>query len=422
MLQDGVRILIVLSMKYINSLVLLAATVLADASATPADDEKLIRRVADKVVAETSFSLRDLTTQQDIVSSVNLPAETKADFPSRWNQWFYAALLVGEGLERLGEQTGVSAYREFSGRQVDLIAAHADWFKRSWEYEKKAPKGQTRLGHYLGFNSLWATGLAGPYIAQYYRAKDPRMADYVERFRRKVEKQPRDEHDVLLEGGCVRTDDIYLMEPGIFNLGAGLGESKWIDLAVAQVVSGHQRLFDRERQLHRQSWNTKTQSFDGDFWGRGAGWMTLGITDLLVRLDPKHPRRGEVLTAFRETMAGLRRWQAPGGGWRQVLDEESAWVETSCTGMFTYAMARGVCEGWLERDYAVDARKAWTALASKVQADGTLIDICPATHQGTRAFYLKRPRAKDDPHGYGPFLLAGSQIMRMEKSLSGANE
>ena len=390
-------------------------TAVAKAATTPAEAERLVRQVADKMVAETTFSLRNRITKQDFTSSENLPADPAIDIPSRWNQWFYAALLVGEGLQRVGEQADVAAYREFQTRQVDFIAAHAAWFQRQWGSEKKKPGGAPRLGHYLSISSLWATGLAGPCITRHFETKDPRLADYVARFRRVVEKHPRDADGMLLEGASVRTDDIYLMEPGIFSLGVGTGEKKFIDDAVQQVLAGHRRLFDRERKIHRQSWNTKTQRFDGDFWGRGAGWMTLAITDLLGRLDKDHPRRGEVLAAFRETMDGLRIWQAPGGGWRQVLDEETAWVETSCSGMFTYAMARGVCEGWIDRSFEADVRKAWTALAAKALPDGSLIDICPATPQGNRAFYLARPRAKDDPHGYGPFLLAGSQILRLNK-------
>ena len=42
-----------------------------------------------------------------------------------------------------------------------------------------------------------------------------------------------------------------------------------------------------------------------------------------------------------------RRWQAPEGGWRQVIDAPESWVETSATAMFVYAIARGVREGWL---------------------------------------------------------------------------
>lgn len=395
-------------------LLMLLGVVLASA-AEPSATERTIRLVADKVVGETAFTLRDRQTRADIASSRELPADADAGLPSRWNQWFYAALLVGEGLQRVGEQTGDAVYRDFQAKQVALIADHAEWFRRSWEAQKKKPNGVPRLGHFFNFSSLWTTGLAGPWIATYYATKDQRMADYVERFRRLVAKHPRDADGLLLENGSVRTDDIYLMLPGMFCLGAGSGETRFIDDAVQQVVGGHKRLFDRERQLHRQSWNTKTNTFDGDFWGRGAGWMTLAVTDLLTRLDKAHPRHGEVLTVFRETMAGLRRWQAPAGGWRQVLDAEEAWVETSCTGMFTYAMVRGVCEGWIPRDYEADARKAWTALAAKALKDGTLADVCPATHQGDRAHYLARPRTKDDAHGYGPFLLAGSQILRLER-------
>ncbi len=45
--------------------------------------------------------------------------------------------------------------------------------------------------------------------------------------------------------------------------------------------------------------------------------------------------------------------------------------------------------------------KAWAALEAKARPDGTLVDICPATHQGDRASYLNRARVVDDVHGYG---------------------
>jgi len=58
------------------------------------------------------------------------------------------------------------------------------------------------------------------------------------------------------------------------------------------------------------------------------------------------------MDGYRKMMAGLRCYQAPSGLWRQLIDDDQSWVETSCTGMFTYAMIVGVQHGWLEpREY-----------------------------------------------------------------------
>ena len=100
-----------------------------------------------------------------------------------------------------------------------------------------------------------------------------------------------------------------------------------------------------------------------------------------------------------------------------MLDHPESWIETSCTGMFTYALARGVNEGWLDASFTPTARQGWTALRTKVTAEGDLIDICGSTDVGNVAFYLKRPRLQGDLHGFGSFLLAGAEIVRLEQSV-----
>ena len=83
--------------------------------------------------------------------------------------------------------------------------------------------------------------------------------------------------------------------------------------------------------------------------------------------------------------------------------------------MLTYCMARGVNEGWLDDRYAGTARKGWKALQTKVTADGDLTDVCASTDTGDLVYYLNRPRLKGDLHGFGSFLLAGAEIVRMQQ-------
>ena len=99
--------------------------------------------------------------------------------------------------------------------------------------------------------------------------------------------------------------------------------------------------------------------------------------------------------------------------WHQVLNVPTSWLETSATGMITYGLARGVNEGWLDRSFAADARKGWSALQTKVLPDGDLTDVCGSTDTGDLNFYLKRPRLQGDLHGFGSYLLAGAEIIRL---------
>ncbi|MDB6159093.1 MAG: glycosyl hydrolase [Gammaproteobacteria bacterium] len=51
------------------------------------------------------------------------------------------------------------------------------------------------------------------------------------------------------------------------------------------------------------------------------------------------------------------------GMWRELIDRPEAWPETSCTGMFTFAMVTGVKQGWLQAaPYPRAASKGWLGL------------------------------------------------------------
>jgi rhamnogalacturonyl hydrolase YesR len=81
------------------------------------------------------------------------------------------------------------------------------------------------------------------------------------------------------------------------------------------------------------------------FWGRGNGWFAVGLTEVPSSLPPDHPQYARLMDGYRKMMAGLRRYQSPSGIWRQLIDDNQAWPESSCTGMFTYAMVVGVRHG-----------------------------------------------------------------------------
>ncbi len=49
----------------------------------------------------------------------------------------------------------------------------------------------------------------------------------------------------------------------------------------------------------------------------------------------------------------------------------------------------------------------------KVTLEGDLVDVCASTDVGDLAYYLNRPRLQGDLHGFGSYLLAGAEIVRM---------
>jgi rhamnogalacturonyl hydrolase YesR len=150
------------------------------------------------------------------------------------------------------------------------------------------------------------------------------------------------------------------------------------------------------------------------FWARGNGWVAAGLAEILSDLPKAHRDYPVIATAYRKMMAGLLRYQADDGMWRQLIDYPDAWKETSGTAMFGYAMALGVHNRLLDsRTYGPAYRKAWTALATYVGPDGALREICIGTGQSKDpAYYLARPRKTGDLHGQAALLWFASEMAR----------
>lgn len=137
------------------------------------------------------------------------------------------------------------------------------------------------------------------------------------------------------------------------------------------------------------------------FWGRGNGWYAAGMAEILADMPEDHPKYERMMRGFRAMMAALLTTQAENGLWRQLVDVPESWPETSCTGMFAFAMARGVKRGWLDADqYGPVARRAWIGLAAHVNEDGNVRETCIGTNKGYSVeYYMDRRRPVGDPHG-----------------------
>ena len=149
------------------------------------------------------------------------------------------------------------------------------------------------------------------------------------------------------------------------------------------------------------------------FWGRGNGWFAVALAEVLSSLPPDHPQYARLMAGYKLMMAGLRLYQGPSGLWHQLVDDPTAWDETSCTGMFTYALIVGIKHGWLDADEFGDvARRGWIGLCSHINAEGNVNDVCVGTNEkDDTQYYLDRPRAVGDLHGQAPILWCAGALL-----------
>ena len=139
----------------------------------------------------------------------------------------------------------------------------------------------------------------------------------------------------------------------------------------------------------------------------------MGKTDTLLAMadlgiDPGDPDFQELVGIFREQCRALKVLQTSGGGWRNVVTSNDAFVETSATSMILYSVINGVRRRWLDADEFDDViEKAWTFVADAVEADGTVRDVITGTgvQLNERSYDRSRDYKKSGP-GLGSVLRA----------------
>jgi rhamnogalacturonyl hydrolase YesR len=150
------------------------------------------------------------------------------------------------------------------------------------------------------------------------------------------------------------------------------------------------------------------------FWGRGNGWMAAGMAELLRSLPEDRPNRVRIMAGYRKMMSTLLEYQTADGMWRQLIDRPESWPETSCTGMFTFALATGVRQGWLDaKAGTAAARKAWLAVIKYLNEDSDIREVCEGTNKkNDYQYYMDRKRNVGDLHGQAPLLWSASAFLR----------
>ncbi len=195
-----------------------------------------------------------------------------------------------------------------------------------------------------------------------------------------------------------------------------------VDDAARQVLGMASRQQDRDGLWFHANFIAEKQPSPFK-WGRANGWAMVATAEVLSVLPENHPDRRKILAVFRKQLEGLKRVQAPAGLWRQVLDHQELWEEMSCTGMFTFSIARAVRRGWIPKAELALAEKAFAGMSRNVSAEGQVAETSEGTLIGRElSYYANRRRPLDDQHSPGPVLLAGSELLAARETLARRHE
>ncbi len=179
-----------------------------------------------------------------------------------------------------------------------------------------------------------------------------------------------------------------------------------------------------------QPWANPVTGCSSNFWGRAIGWYAMGLVDTLDYIPTNSPARPELIALFQKVCAGMLKYQdAVSGTWYQVVDQGARagnYREATVSCMMVYALAKGVNQGYLPRDYRAAIEKGYHGILEQfIRYDGnlqwSLMKCCSVAglggspsngkmRDGSFEYYIHEPVVKNDLKGVGPFILAGIEL------------
>jgi unsaturated rhamnogalacturonyl hydrolase len=215
-------------------------------------------------------------------------------------------------------------------------------------------------------------------------------------------------------------DDAYMCIPALAQMGRLTGERAWLDEAAKQAVQLAEHLFNPTVGLYMHGKNLNQPLNPEFYWGRANGWVIMAQCELLEVLPTDHPLREKILGYYRAHVKALVQLQSGAGLWHQMLDKPDSYLESSCSAMFVFAIARGINRGWISPvSYGSAAQAGWNALERCVNEKGQVERSCVGTtFASDHVYYYNRPTSVAHGHAYGPMLLAGAEMIRLLENKS----
>ena len=338
-------------------------------------------------------------------------------------KWEYTPTLMARAFIELYEATGDTAYLNHVQRFTDLFIGEDG----SILTYKQSLYNMDRIQ-------------GGNYLILFHTLRPrPQYVTAIETLRDQLRDQPRTseggfwhkqvyEHQMWLDGLFTGTTfyaryAAYKPEP-----------EAWSDIARQfLIVDAHTRKanglnhhgWDESRQM---GWSDPETGCSPETWGRAEGWYVMALCDVLELMPLDQPEQPELVAILQRVLDALLAVQDPATHlWYQVPDKgekEGNYLESTCSAMYCYALAKGVRIGVLDGRYKAEAKAVLEGLkAHKIATneDGTLslIDCCAVAglggnpyRDGTYDYYIHERIRKDDPKGVAPLILACLELAK----------
>lgn len=383
-------------------------------------DIAILKSIGDKLIENSSFKIIDNNTGEVYTSIKPISPGKSIGIESRFNHWKYSNGVINLSMMELGRLTGENIYINQAKNFYSFFFDHSEFLNEvyksgntSWDFT-----GFFRMG------SLDECGALGAGLLEVI--KEGSREEYVEYLQKAADFM---ENDLCrLDDGTfsrltpyektIWLDDLYMSVPFLARMAVFTGKDKYFDLAVKQVIQFDKYLWDEEAGLFYHCYFQDLGVNGVARWGRANGWALMAQVNLLEFLPGNHPDRPVLISILNRHIVGISRFQSQNGLWHQLLDKQDSYLETSCSSMFTFTIAKAINNDWIDERYASVALKGWEGIKSRIDDDYNILGTCQGTGiRSELAYYYERPTPVNDFHGIGATVLAGCEIIKLKQKI-----
>ena len=229
-------------------------------------------------------------------------------------------------------------------------------------------------------------------------------------------------------------DGLYMAGPFYAEFAKTFNEEKYFDDIANQFIWMEKHARDTKTGLiyhgwdesKKQRWANPATGQSPEFWGRAMGWYAMALVDVLDYFPKEHVKQKEIVAIFQRLATALKKYQDQSSGvWYQIVDKAEVkgnYLEASDSCMFTYALAKGVRMGYLDKSFSTVAKNGFDGIIKNfIEKDSNgLVHLTKSVsvgglggtpyRDGSYEYYLSEPLRTDDLKGVGPFIEASAEI------------
>lgn len=346
-----------------------------------------------------------------------------ADPEKRSAVWNYEEAVTLKGIDRLWRKTGDDLYFTYMKKIIDHFINE---------------DGSIRTYLPLEYNSDQLTG-GLILLTLYEKTKENKYKLAMDHLWEQIQWQPRTKqggfwhkykypYQMWLDGAYM-LDYFYASYAVAFKkdvLNDVANQLIWLNDHLRDPATG--LLYHGWDESKKQQWCDPVTGRSPEVWNRSMGWYVMALTDIIEVFPPGHPKRPQLLRILKETMTALQKYQDKATGvWYQIVDKggrEGNYLEASGSVMFTYALAKGMNNGYLSVSFKPMLLNAYegllrTFITTDEQGVPHIHQSCSGAglggtpyRSGSYEYYVNEPRRSDDLKTIGPLI---SLFLEMEK-------